>query len=440
MENYRKSMLLVILQWAVPIILFLSAFFLEHVDYIYNSAAMSELGFFYLLFTPFDYGVIPTIYPLSVNVIAFAITKRSNKFIVWKTMFVVSIAYLILCILSFLMSSGKTGDYLLYSVGATTQYLALTWNGMPYLFETMVSLCTYSAVIVLLRSIIRNILHNDFYATIINTLVFLSINSYLPNAGLGKWKPYCIAYTWIGSHNGFVEKYIIQAISIGLLLLILLCTKQLKNKNYKFEIKKVMLYSVVIGALCGVYRQYIFFTNINAFEALITTMQYNESNNVGRYEEEIIAVSIIITGACGILKYNRENQRKQYYGKSLAMCIVYILLFELGIFLSTLLHGKKIDCVSFGYIFEIASISMRLFAGCFIVNRMCLMLQDYMDCDMCCFAILCILIINIFITIVMCSSVEALSLSNMRNYINTAFAISMCCIFAFVNVIQRIRN
>ena len=72
-----------------------------------------------------------------------------------------------------------------------------------------------------------------------------------------------------------------------------------------------MLYSVVIGALCGVYRQYIFFTNINAFEALITIMQYNESNNVGRYEEEIIAVSIIITGAYGILKYNRENQRKQ---------------------------------------------------------------------------------------------------------------------------------
>ena len=29
MENYRKSMLLVILQWAVPIILFLSAFFLS---------------------------------------------------------------------------------------------------------------------------------------------------------------------------------------------------------------------------------------------------------------------------------------------------------------------------------------------------------------------------------------------------------------------------
>ena len=109
---------------------------------------------------------------VTVNVIAFAITKRSNKFIVWKTMLVVSVAYLILCILSFLMSSGKTGDYLLYSVGATTQYLALTWNGMPYLFETMVSLCTYSAVIVLLRSIIRNILHNDFYATIINTLVF----------------------------------------------------------------------------------------------------------------------------------------------------------------------------------------------------------------------------------------------------------------------------
>ena len=237
------------------VLILLVAFFIEHSGYLFDRKFTKEIGFFYLEFSPFDFGIFPICYPVAIACCKQPQLQAEEFKLhhILRPVIPVLVAYCLTLILSFLLSHGNPGTYVELSVGKTTNLLAKSLHGIPYILEVALSLCISAVVWNMVYLLLSAVCNDIVQGRILGCTIYIALNTIFPEIGIGQCKPYCSTYTWLGSSLNIIEKHIINIVAIAALFIIIKAISRLKSKTAKLSNIAIVIALGILSILCNPY-------------------------------------------------------------------------------------------------------------------------------------------------------------------------------------------
>lgn len=253
------------------VLILLVAFFIEHSGYLFDRKFTKEIGFFYLEFSPFDFGIFPICYPVAIACCKQPQLQAEEFKLhhILRPVIPVLVAYCLTLILSFLLSHGNPGTYVELSVGKTTNLLAKSLYGIPYILEVALSLCISAVVWNMVYLSLSAVCNDIVQGRILGCTIYIALNTIFPEIGIGQCKPYCSTYTWLGSSLNIIEKHIINIVAIAALFIIIKAISRLKSKTAKLSNVAIVIALGILSIFCN---PYIFQREITAIDTYFLSM------------------------------------------------------------------------------------------------------------------------------------------------------------------------
>ena len=345
---------------AVSIAVFLSGFFVMHDSLLWSDN--EPANFFYLLLSPFDYGIYTITLPIAISLSclgsAYALKTdwKSHAITCIHAAAVMIFSFISVVILAYTFSDRNVSNaYIDPFVDSTTETLLNTLSGIPYLLEMMISLALGAVLWGSFSHTISLISDNKIIVVFTTSIVFSAINSTMPSLDVGTYKPFNLLYSWIRFNGSYLAKYIIVFSEISIFQLfhwaILQIIRTIRKKQFRvasnghYGIFKAVLLSFAAGCASCLISGTAFNLRATPVATILNLLSgYELDARISPHEAYIHMIFLFscIQGSA-IIWHTRDLRKASFIHQKLSNAIQSlscIIFYALGLISPLLLHGS----------------------------------------------------------------------------------------------------